>query len=419
MLKHRSRVRFGAALTVVGSTMLTGVLLSTGDRVAAVELTDVTLDVTVTPTALNPGDRIRTDVEFCVPDSAVENDTFSVTLPNQLTQLPSSITLRDPSSEIVAVADIAGSPAVATFTLTDYVDTRVDVCGTAFFESQLRSDTTPESQQTLSFVISGGATFDIVVDVGTAVTGVDRTEPRKSAIFTDPGDQCRTAVASCVQWFIESMPGPFDSVSIVDDGLIDASFECGSLSVLFWTLLPDGSRDTSSTPPGGSVTSTCTPDSLDVDVANVPADQIVRVLISATPDVPDPDGDRTYVNGVSVTQVSASTGTTTVEVTGSVRSSAAGGEASGVVPTTTTTTTTPTTTIATTTPTTTIGGTTTTLPGSGVVAPTTTVRPTTTIRRPVTLPPTGGGDATVLVASMLVVGGVALLAASRRRTATD
>lgn len=421
MLDHSSlRVRLGVVAMVASAS-----LVSSAGSAAAAELTDVDIDVTVTPTVADPGDRIRTDVEFCVPDSAMGGDTFTVSLAEQLTQLPSSIILRDPASEVVAIAEISGTPAVATFTLTDYVNDRIDVCGRAYFESQLRSDLTPESQQTLSFVVGGGATFDIVVDVGTPDVGTDRSEPRKSAAFSDPGDQCRTVTTSCINWFIESLPGPFASVTIVDDGLVDASFECSTLSVTLWSLLPDGSRDARVTPADGTVSSSCTPDSLSVEVTDVPADLIVRTLISATPDLPDPDGDTRYENVAAVTHVDLTEGTITDEVGGSARSSAAGGEASGVLPPPTSTTTTTTTTSTTTT--------TTTPPGSGAATTTTTVLDTvttttfpgsgaaTTTTIPVTLPPTGGGEegAGALVATLLIGAGVALLTASRRRAAND
>jgi LPXTG-motif cell wall-anchored protein len=338
------------------------------NTVTAAELTGVITNITVSPTTVNPGDRVRTDIEFCVPDSATAGDTFSLALAEQLSQLPASITLRDPSGAVVAVATISGAPAVATFELTSYVDDRVDVCGTAFFESELSGSVTPNSTQTLTFVLSGGATFDTVITVGEPDVGTNRSTARKSAVFNDSTDQCRTALDSCLSWFVESRPGPFASVVIADDGLVDATFECATLTVRLWTLKPDGSRDAAVLPGdvGATITSSCTTDSIDVTASNVPAGVIVRSLVRATPSFPDPDGNTTFRNVASVTHVGADQSSTTDETNGRVRSSAAGGEASGV--TTTTTTTRPTTT-TTTRPTTT----TTTRPTT-----TTTTRPTTT-----------------------------------------
>jgi len=408
--------------------------VAASDPAKAAELTDVTLDVIVTPTSVDPGDSIRTDVEFCVPDSAEAGDTFALSLADQLTQLPSSITLSDPDGAIVAVASISGVPAVATFELTSYVDERVDVCGTAFFESKLSGSVTANTQQTLSFVLSGGATYDTVVTVGNPDVGVDRTTARKSAVFTDSGDQCRTSLDSCMDWFVESRPGPFASVTITDDGLVDASFECATMSVRLWTLNPDGSRATDVLPGdvGATITEACTADSVDVTVSNVPADVIVRALVTATPSIASVGGDVTFLNVASVTHVAADSTSTTDDVTGRVRSSAAGGQASGVVPPSTTTTTTSpvttttspvtTTTSPVTTTTSPVTTTTTTLVGSGAVTTTTTAAGggsgTTTTVSPV-LPATGQSSGSLaIVAVSFALAGVALVAASRRRPAT-
>jgi LPXTG-motif cell wall-anchored protein len=449
-----------AAMTMVAGT----------DSVAAAELDDVIGDVVVTPTSLEPGDRIRTDVEFCVPDSATAGDTFSLTLAEQLTQLPGSITLRDPDGTVVATATISGQPAVATFELTGYVDERVDVCGTAFFESELSGSAEANSEQTLSFILSGVVTFETVVTVGEPEVGTNRDTARKSAVFNDVADQCRTSLDSCLSWFIESRPGPFASVVITDDGLVDASFECSTLTVRLWSLQPGGSRDVAVLPGdvGATITQSCTVDAVEVTVTNVPAGVIVRSLLRATPSFAAADGGLRFRNVASVTHVTADETSTTDEVNGRVRSSAAGGEASGVIPSTTTATSTTTTTTtvatvatiptvgatttttvatvatiptvgATTTtvaresgavvPTTTVAGsgaaattTTTTVAGSGAAATTTTTTvagsgaaATTTTVAPI-LPATGSSNhSMVVVALFSALVGAAMIAASRRR----
>jgi LPXTG-motif cell wall-anchored protein len=405
-------------------------LFAVSNLASAAELTNVTLDVTVSPTSVDPGDTIRTDVEFCVPDSATAGDTFSLTLATQLTQLPSSITLKDPDGAVVAVATIGGTPAVATFELTSYVDQRVDVCGTAFFESRLSSSVAANTTQTLTFVLSGGATYDTDVTVGNPDIGIDRTTARKSGVFTDTGDQCRTTLDSCMSWFVESRPGPFASVTITDDGLVDASFVCSSLSVRLWTLNPDGTRAGAVLPGAvGATISTqdCTASSVDVTVLDVPDNVIVRSLVNATPSFATAGGDVSFQNVASVTHVDGNSGTTTDTVTGRFRSSAAGGEASGVVPpsTTTTTTTSP----ATTTTTTTTAEVTTTSTEPEVdqgAVTTTTMAPATTTTAaaagaatttlaPV-LPATGQSSGSLVIAAFVfALAGVAMVAASRRR----
>ncbi|MEO6571771.1 MAG: Ig-like domain-containing protein [Ilumatobacteraceae bacterium] len=422
-----SRLSIRAGVLVAAGVIASSVALLAGAPItSAAELTGVVTDIRVTPTSVEQGGRLRTDLDFQVPDSAMSGDTFTVTLPAELTQLPGSLVLPDPTGEIVATATIsATNPAVATFTLTTYVDDHIDVSGTAFFESQLRSNIAPTPGRTLTFVVSGGATFTTTVQVTPVVTvGTDRTTARKSAVFDDPADQCRTAPASCINWFIESPSGPFDAVHIVDGGLVDAQFVCPITEVALWTVDPlTGARTARVTPPTAVITQTCDPVSgIDVTVTNVPAGVIVRTLISATPVAPQPDGNFTYGNVASVTADLASmTVYSDDSIGGSVRSSQVGGQASGVVAVATTTTVAATTTVPSDVTTTTGNGsgavvTTTTLPGQ-VIAPTTTAPVVTTA--PV-LPATGQSDGRMAVAALLsVLAGGAMLMVSRRRVTAD
>ena len=71
-----------------------------------------------------------------MPDSTTAGDTFRLALPPELMFLPNGFDVRDPDGLLVADVTLAGSPEVVTFTFTDYVNTRADVCGSAFFESR-------------------------------------------------------------------------------------------------------------------------------------------------------------------------------------------------------------------------------------------------------------------------------------------
>lgn len=406
-------------------------MFATGPADAA-ELGGVINDVTVTPTSAEPGDLLRVDVDFCVPDSATVGDTFSLTLPSQLSGLPTTLVVYSPNGDVVADTSITGSPAVAVFTLTDYVDRRNDVCGSAFFESQLSSDVTPDSQQRLTFVVGGGATFETVVTVGEAGVGVGRDQGRKGAYFGDAGNECRVSLDSCLGWYIETRTGPFASVTIADDGLVDASFECDQFSVRLWTVDGDGllRSPVSASDAGAVVTKSCTADSIDVEVSSVPANVLVRTLIRATPSVPDPEGGTVYRNAAGVTYLLADETTVTEEVQGSRRSARVGGLAVGVTTTTTTTSTAteaPTTSVDTTTSTTpasdtatttTAAVTTTSVESAAVTTPSTT---TTTSSTPTTvaalLPATGTGSNTMSVTALLsLAAGGCLLLVARRRT---
>jgi hypothetical protein len=92
--------------------------------------------VTVTPPKPKPSDNIRSVVKFCVPDGSQAGDHFTLTMPEYLTGFPRAFPIKDPSGAVVARVTVStGTPAVATFTMTDYVETHRNVCGSASFDS--------------------------------------------------------------------------------------------------------------------------------------------------------------------------------------------------------------------------------------------------------------------------------------------
>jgi hypothetical protein len=405
-------------MALLGLAALTGAavnLVGLGSVDAATIPNPVT-SITVTPTNPRISDPVRTDVVWCVPDSATAGDTFQIALPAELTNLPRSFNLRDPNGVLVAVATIAGNPAVATFTFNDYVDTHTNVCGTAFFESRLSSTLVPGQTYTLTYVVNATTTFQPVITVRPGPTPGARTTARKGAFFSDPSDECRTIATGCLGWYIESQVGPFQSVTVTDNGMTDAIFECSQLTARLWTVDASGNLVGTVSPGavGATVQITCATNGFQVVGTNIPSGVLLRVIVHATPNVLNPDGGVTYTNTASVTHVSQ-TGTTVVDsVVGQRRSALAGGDANGVVPpTTTTTTTTPatTTTLASAPPTP--------APTTSIVA----VLPPVPVVAPpasggvVQLPATGshGINMMMLVSVFMVLSGTSLMIAAARR----
>jgi len=335
-----SLTRFGrTGSKLFASCLLVGgvAAISAANTVDAATIPNPVTSITVTPTAPRLSDGIRTDIQWCVPDSAASGDTFSIALPPELVGLPHGFDLRDPNGALVATATIAGTPAVATFTFTDFVDTHLNVCGTAFFESRLDSSLVPGNTYTLRYVVDGSATFEPQITIQPGTTGGGRDTARKGAFFDDPNDQCRTQTTGCLGWFIETRLGPFKSVTITDNGLENATFECAMMSVRLWSVDAAGNLQTPSNPSasGVTVTTTCTPAGFEVTATNIPADRLLRVLIRATPTQPAPNGGVLFRNVATVTQVSS---TSTVDnVVAQRRTAQAGGDANGVVPAPTTT----------------------------------------------------------------------------------
>jgi hypothetical protein len=239
---------------------------------------------------------------------------------------------------LVANATIAGTPAVATFTFNSYVDTHNNVCGTAFFESRLDPSLVPGNTYTLTYVVNGTTTFQPVITVLPAGTPAGRTTAKKGAFFSDTTDECRTVADACIAWYVESQLGPFQSVTVTDDGLADATFNCDRLTVTLWSVDAAGNLAQAFSPAsqGTTVQSTCTTTALQVVASNVPAARLVRVVIRATPTQLNPLGGVTFSNSATVAHASNAT-VDTDNITGVRRSALVGGDANGVIlpPTTT------------------------------------------------------------------------------------
>lgn len=299
--------------------------------------------IAITTTPANPQltDAIRTDVQWCVPNGTTAGDSFEIALPPELSSLPRGFDLRDPTGLVVANVTISGQPAVASFTFTNYVDTHLDVCGTAFFESHLVTTLVPGTTYVLTYVVNHvtGFTTSITPSASAAPTG--RASARKNGFFTDTTDECRTTATACIGWSIESQLGPFQTVTVDDTAASGLSFECGTVSVLLWSVDANGDLLNSFDPTaaGATVAVTCTPTTLQVVGSNIPAARLMRVLVRATPQAVNAAGGVTFTNSATVTHVVNATPVVD-NVTTQRRSVMVGGNANGVLPPATTTTTT-------------------------------------------------------------------------------
>jgi hypothetical protein len=338
--KFTGRKRGTAVLASV--FLAAGVLSIAGSMPAqAAVIPNPVLNITVSPPNPRLTDPVRTDIQWCVPDSATAGDTFEIALPPELTQLPRGFGLRDPNGVLVAVASIVGTPAVATFTFNDYIDTHLNVCGTAFFESRLDQSLVPGTTVTLTYVVNHTNTFTPTITIRPGTTTIGRDTAKKGAFFDDVNDECRTVATACLGWFIESALGPFQSVTINDAAAPGTSFECSRVTVRLWSVNGSGQLLNSFDPAsaGTTVTITCTPSTLQVVGTNVPSGRLLRVLVRATPQQLIPDGGVTFVNSAQVTHVLPNSTVRTDDLVASRRSALVGGDANGVVPPTTTTTT--------------------------------------------------------------------------------
>ena len=323
----RSPLMLLVALALVAGV---GLALAGGRPASAAVIDGAVRDITVTPTNPRPSQPIRTTIDWCVPNGTEAGDTFTITMPEQLGGFPPTFPLLDPSGELVATATVGGDPVTATFTMTDYAETRVGVCGDAFFESRMDANEVADTTQTLVYEVNGDLTFERTIVVQ-AAGGPVRTQGVKRGEWADPDDQCRTATANCIEWVLTTRVGPYDSVEFNDLAADGLAFSCADLSVVYWTVNPDGTRGDSFAPSAVGATSDvdCTPGEVTVVTGPVPADMLVRLRIPASPDTPAPAGGVVYSNIASISHTTDED-VISDEVDAESRSAVAGGSGSGV-----------------------------------------------------------------------------------------
>jgi hypothetical protein len=146
-----------------------------------------------------------------VPDSAGSGDTFTLTLPPQLTALTTSFDLKAPDGSVVATARVVNG--VVTFILTDYADSHDSLHGTAFFSVKWDLAHTPTSGPVSLDFTTPGQVFHATVIKTPGIGTVDRTEPRKAGHWVTDGV---TTGPDALAWVIDSPSGPFDQATFDD-----------------------------------------------------------------------------------------------------------------------------------------------------------------------------------------------------------
>jgi hypothetical protein len=344
---------------------------------------------------------------FTIPAGAVAGDTFTLTLNDPFNWVADSFDILDPDTgEVVAHVVVTGT--LVTFTLTDYVESHLDISGSTSFYTYFDRGSVEAGDVVEATFTTKDDTF---IDEVTIEPAGEVPATRKEFRWTDRSLQDGFTFAILVST-LDAVPNASRSVQITDVPSVGVLVSCASL---VFELAPDvaGSAGVYTTIPAAQVALTCpapaSPRGFFVRLTDIPADSHVRVRGTAT--VTDP-GLASYRNVARV----ALYGATPIRVVDSVRRFASGGEAQGSTPTTTTTTTTSsTTTSSTTTSSTTTSSTTT---SSTTTSSTTTPSTTTTTTDP-TLPATGDAKDPALqsaLAGLLLATGVMLLVLSRPRT---
>jgi hypothetical protein len=278
MSSTRLRTRFRSLLAptalVAGGLLLAGGASLFGAQsasAASVDQDDPISNVQITPDDPTLGQQLTTSIDWCAPAGAQPGDTFTLTLAKQLQNLPSSFELDDPTTgDPVANAQITGtSPSMITFTLTTYLSTHHDTCGTAnvtanFDGSQV---TLGESNAFVSTTGNGQSFTSEITPTGWEPTGL--TDATKYGTWI-AADQGRRTTTHFLDWSITTPAGPFTSAETVDTVPAGANwtFDCDAVTLENGTVTPgytyDATDITSTVGTPGGPTYTCSPTAIDV-----------------------------------------------------------------------------------------------------------------------------------------------------------
>ncbi len=285
-------------------------------------------NVTVTPTDPTLTSLMKTDLSWCIPDGSHTGDTFSLTLPDQLTSFPPGFPLLAPDGSVVATAVVVNH--VATFTLSNYVTTHQNVCGDAFFTSRLDANKIGPGDSTTLTYTSGGDSWKTPITVQ-STTGIDRTRAQKNGKFTRD-DQGHDNQTDAILWRLETPAGTFDSATVSDTIASDMSIDCAS--VVYQIGDPTGPNNALSNihPYTGSTSTACTATSLTATIGAVALGKVVRVSFLAT----ILDQSSTQANTFTNSQTTTTTVAGKHHTTGAVAhltQATGGGSGSGTVPT--------------------------------------------------------------------------------------
>ncbi|MBF4580170.1 Ig-like domain-containing protein [Frigoribacterium sp. VKM Ac-2530] len=355
--RHRPRRRAGLAAAVAVALATGGLALgvvapaSAAEPVAAAaavaptsgtNLPGAVTDIAVTPTTPEQGAQVTTTLDFTVPADAVAGDSFTVLLSPRLTNLPETFPVLDLESDavvanavVVKTAAAAGAPAgvrlVVTF--TDFVQTHMNVSGSAFIESSFDSTTTPSGVASpFTSVVDDGRTFTTqVTPVGPVGSHLNAS---KYGVFTR-ADQGRTNPLGALEYRIDTPVGPFATATTTDTRPAGQTwtFACGSLSFqdrqadARGLYVPGTSKPLAV--PAASVT--CTPGQVTVTWPTAAAGHFYRLVAPVDLAAPTGTGAAQSFSNSAVTVLARTVGGTSESFPAQsvTRQASAGGEADG------------------------------------------------------------------------------------------
>lgn len=323
--------RVTRAVAVVTLILLAMSALSWAGPAQARTLTGVFTSIVSSTSEMPTGGAARLDAEWTIPAGATAGDTFTLTLPAELTATstaPFDVTAPDGS----VVAHVVWSGQRATFTLTDYVDTHSGTKGSAFFSVSWSAsvDPTQNRQYVLAFAeIPNTVTIDHPAD---AAGGTEQSFG-KTGIWADRSEGS-VSPAGALVWGIFLPTGPAQGIpaplTVVDTPGPGHTVDCNAVVGWQREYLEGGVPDTTRFPTQ-RYTVSCTPTRLEITVRGVqPGDPAVypgeNIYFSLRTSIVDA-ALTTYQNTASMT----AGGVTTPGDVYTVRRTSAGGEGVGAI----------------------------------------------------------------------------------------
>ncbi|GAB3107803.1 hypothetical protein GCM10027055_03800 [Janibacter alkaliphilus] len=165
-------------LTMSGIVGLTSASAAdcTARPITADELTDFSVEATDGSDTLSAWESVRASLMLDLEDGHCAGDSITVSMPEQLgiSNFPDG-QLTDEDGNVIATTSIEGQEV--TITLTDYVETHVDVSVEAWWQLQINADLEPGTTEDLIWTVDG-ETVTTPVEVGPC--------PNCDAQHTDP-----------------------------------------------------------------------------------------------------------------------------------------------------------------------------------------------------------------------------------------
>lgn len=191
--RHRHRAAFTTpllgALAVVAVVLASLTGLSPVARAA--ELLNAITDITLQGSSeVNVGSVVNFKGKWVVPDGSAAGDTFTLQLPAELKWRGATsfdITLCEAGggecASIVVATAVVDENGLVTFTLSDYVDGRVDVSGSFFFTTEFVGENSDGQDQTVTFSGSLPTDIDVTLPIADPVSKLSITKTASPTAF--------------------------------------------------------------------------------------------------------------------------------------------------------------------------------------------------------------------------------------------